>query len=259
MAGKYFYQKISKAVKEDRIIEDFDRLLSLSTQRTNFSSSEELKAYIIEGTLLNVNSFGSKILSIPSGEYMVWMTNSGHTMLVPTAQTTRSQEVFEHAEEQYEVLTKNLLKAFVGVSKTLNEAADDEDKDEDEKKGSKETEEVEFTLTVDKSTVDRTPIMSAMENSHLTVTELAKLCGVDPPAISRILREPSSGPGDPGGRDPSIGLAARICSVLSMDPRSAFPDIFTRDKRSKPKEVKGNRASGSGTFRGNKSKQKSAL
>jgi len=253
MAGQYFYKKISKAVTEDRIVEDFDLLLGNSLARSSFSSSEDLQKYLTEGAMLNVNSFGSKILSIPSGEYLVWLTDAGHTMLVPASQNQRSKEVFENAGP-IEIFTNDLLKSFIGLEKTLAEAEnkDDVPGDDDEQKKENEKEDISFTLNVDRSDIDRTSILQAMEDQGLTETELAERVGVDTPAISRILRKPKPGPGDPGGRNPSIGLAARICSVLSMDPRSAFPDIFSKDERPKAKKTKANRASGSGTGRSKK-------
>lgn len=262
MAGQYFYKKISKAVTEDRIVEDFNLLLSNSIARSSFNSKSELEEYLTEGAMLNVNSFGSKVLSIPSGEYMVWLTDAGHTMLVPVDASQAKKDVFENAGETIELFTKDLLKAFVGVGKTLAEAdnkddtsdnKDEQDKDEQDKENERSG---KFRLNVDRSDIDRTSILHAMEDLGITETELADRVGVDTPAISRILREPTPGPGDPGGRNPSIGLAARICSVLSMDPRSAFPDIFTRDKRQKPKATKANRASGSGTGRSKSAYQK---
>jgi DNA-binding XRE family transcriptional regulator len=254
MAGQYFYKKISKAVTEDRIIEDFDLLLGNSISRSSFNSSEDLQKYLTEGAMLNVNSFGSKILSIPSGEYLVWLTDAGHTMLVPASESQKTKEVFENTRASYEVFTNDLLKSFIGVEKTLTEAEnkDDVPGDEDEQKKENEEKDISFTLNVDRSDIDRTSILQAMEDQGLTETELAERVGVDTPAISRLLRKPKPGPGDPGGRNPSIGLAARICSVLSMDPRSAFPDIFSKDERPKAKKTKANRASGSGTGRSKK-------
>ena len=256
MAGQYFYKKISKAVTEDRIIEDFDLLLGNSISRSSFNSSEDLQKYLTEGAMLNVNSFGSKILSIPSGEYLVWLTDAGHTMLVPASDSQKTKEVFENARASYEVFTNDLLKSLIGVEKTLTEAENKDDakgdEDEKEKEDDDKDKDISFTLNVDRSDVDRTSILQAMEDQGLTETALAERVGVDTPAISRLLRKPKPGPGDPGGRNPSIGLAARICSVLSMDPRSAFPDIFSKDDRPKAKKTKSNRASGSGTGRSKK-------
>ena len=160
MAGQYFYKKISKAVTEDRIIEDFDLLLGNSISRSSFNSSEDLQKYLTEGAMLNVNSFGSKILSIPSGEYLVWLTDAGHTMLVPASDSQKTKEVFENARASYEVFTNDLLKSFIGVEKTLTEAENKDDakgdEDEKEKEDDDKDKDISFTLNVDRSDVDRT-------------------------------------------------------------------------------------------------------
>lgn len=224
--SKYFYQKLSNRLDDSTILEGFDTLLSVATCPSSFNSIEELQEYITEGALLNVNVLGSKALSIPCGEYQVWLTDAGHTMLVPTLSGTSNDGVFEHKAESFEISTKDMLKTFHGFGKTLAEnyspvfEADDEEPDDEKEDMSK------FQLSIDKQTVDRMPLLKAMEEKQMTVTELAELCGVDPPAISRILRQPEPGPGDPGGRNPSMPLAAKICAALSMDPKSAFPDIF---------------------------------
>jgi hypothetical protein len=45
--------------------------------------------------------------------------------------------------------------------------------------------------------------------------------------ISRLLRTPKDVQGDPGGRNPSIGLASRISKALRVPVEALFPDIFT--------------------------------
>lgn len=229
-----FYQKLTNAVNDDVLTEDFDQLLKNATSPNAFKNSAELKQHITEGALLNINTMGTKAFSIPSGEYMVWLTDAGHTMLVPTNTISRTPDVFEHTQDTIELSTRDMLKKFNCFTKTLAESWNEEeswneaDDDETEDDTSDRRDSAKFSLTVDKNTVDRTPIMKAMEEKQFTVTRLAELCGVDTPAISRILRTPETGPGDPGGRNPSIELAAKICAALSMDPRSAFPDIFTK-------------------------------
>ena len=237
MASRPFYDRLSERVQEITMLEGFDHLLAAATESNTFSNSQELQSYITEGALVNVNTFGSGVFSIPSGEYMVWLTDAGHTMLVPTDQLTRTPDVFENSEHGFEISTRDMLKTFTGFGRTLTEADEEEpekdeerDRERDRDRDEDKPESRDFSLAVDASTVDRTPILRAMEDQKFTVTELANQCGVDPPAISRILREPQPGPGDPGGRNPSIELAAKICAILSMDPRSAFPDIFTKKR-----------------------------
>jgi transposase-like protein len=93
----------------------------------------------------------------------------------------------------------------------------------------------EFRNSIDHSSVDRETIARAIEDRGYTVTSLAQELGVDPPAISRILRKPKDTQGDPGGRNPSMGLASEICRVLRLDPTAAFPDIFAPQQAYEPR------------------------
>lgn len=247
--AQYFYKKLSNRLDDTAILESFNALLSVATSPGSFISSDEFKKYITEGALLNVNTIGSRALSIPCGEYQVWLTDAGHTMLVPTSDNAFNNDVYENREIGFEISTRDMLKTYNGFSKTLaenfygnagmGEAEDDymamSERDTEEG-ASPDNDPGEFELTVQKQTVDRKPLLRAMEEKELTVTELAALCSVDPPAISRILREPETGPGDPGGRNPSMDLAARICAALSIDPKTAFPDIFNKKSYSTKNE-----------------------
>jgi len=88
-------------------------------------------------------------------------------------------------------------------------------------------------------------MLRAMEQQNHTVTSLADAVGVDPPAVSRLLRTPKDRQGDPGGRNPSIGLASRIANELRMDVEALFPDIFGVPKQDLgARETPGNRGSG---------------
>lgn len=247
--AQYFYKKLSHRLDDTAILESFNALLTVATSPGSFISSDELKTYITEGALLNVNTIGSKALSIPCGEYQVWLTDAGHTMLVPTGENNYANDVFENRDMGFEISTLDMLRTFNGFNKTLaenlygnagmGEAEDDfmaVSEKEYEDDAAQDNDPGEFELTVQKQTVDRKPLLRAMEEKELNVTELAALCSVDPPAISRILREPEAGPGDPGGRNPSMELAARICAALSIDPKTAFPDIFNKKSYSTKNE-----------------------
>jgi DNA-binding XRE family transcriptional regulator len=246
---QYFYKKLSGALNDTAILEGFELLLNAATKPGAFTSKQEFLDYITEGALLNVNALGSKNLSIPCGEYQIWLTEAGHPMLVPTSDNTMFSEVFDRQAENYEVNKKDLANNYQGFNKAtdednklnISEEGDEDKEDEDEEYKTdaeldnendseyvkrSEDKTAKFELAVDKNTVDRTPLMKAMEDKRLTITDLADQVGVDPPAISRILRQPTPGPGDPGGRNPSMELAAKICSALSIDPKNAFPDFF---------------------------------
>lgn len=184
---------------------------------------------------------------------MVWMTDAGHTMLVPTF-GPKSREVYEHQRDSYEILTRDLLANWNKIEKTISEDGNIQNLQQggnqenlQEPEGTPGDEEQgkanKFKSEIDVSTVDRTPILRAMQDRGHTVTSLANEVGVDPPAISRILRTPKDVQGDPGGRNPSMGLASQICNVLRIDPTAAFPDIFAA-KNYEARQTPGNAGSG---------------
>lgn len=224
MPNRYFLEKLSARLNEESMAASFDRLLTASTKPGTFANSKDLKSYLTEGALLNVTAFGSQAFSIPAGEYMVWMTNSNNTMLVPTK--NQPNEVLESRGAQYEIFTKDMLANPLGFAQTLDEnfgMSPFSEADEDEDGG-------EFISNVDEESVDRTALLRAMQTKELTETELADRLGVHVSAVSRLLRKPQKGPGDPGGRNPSMKLAGRLCKELNIDPGIAFPDIFGKRK-----------------------------
>ena len=239
--------KLDLLLGEDRTLIEFDDLLNSSIN--GFRSQSHLKKYLSEGALLNVGVLASKALSMPCGEYMVWMTDAGHTMLVPTKGESR-REVYENSSQQYDIFTNTLLQNWNKLSRTLSEDKMPEqfkqDNQEQDQNDEKDSDGEGISMKIDASTVDRKPILRAMEDRGFTVTSLASAVGVDPPAISRILRTPKKRQGDPGGRNPSMGLASQVCTALRLDPTAAFPDIFGDKSKYKPRSNPGNRGSGMG-------------
>ena len=171
---------------------------------------------------------------------MVWVTDVGHTMLVPT-KLEKTQEVFEATEDQYEVMTPDLLANW----QHLNTVTEDSDSDDSDSDDSPEGEK--FQSSVNPADIDRKALLRAMEDRGYTVTSLANAAGVDPPAISRLLRTPKRTQGDPKGRNPSMGLAAKVSNLLRVGPTSLFPDIFGISGKQdlEAKNVSGNSQSGS--------------
>lgn len=128
------------------------------------------------------------------------------------------------------------------------------------KKKKKKTKESEGIFSkINSDTVDRSNLEMAMNRKDMTVTELATLANVDPSTVSRNLRRPkaSSGGADPGGRNPSIALAADISQILGIPIETGFPDLFR--KGSKRKKRKGNVKSGRSSHLKNKGKLEESI
>lgn len=236
--------KIQAVLNEhNQALSDVDALFDIAKRPGKyFSAAPELKQHLCEGSLLNVGTIASGALSIPCGEYMVWVTDVGHTMLVPT-NIDRSQEVFEAVDDQYEVMTPDLLanwKHLGVVTEDDSDSDSDSDSDEDSPRGE------QFQSSVNPADIDRKSLLRAMEDRGYTVTSLAAAAGVDPPAISRLLRTPKRTQGDPKGRNPSMGLAAKVSNLLRVGPTSLFPDIFGISGKQdlEAKDVSGNSQSG---------------
>lgn len=231
-------QKLDIALKPDTVVEDLEQLFTVSTSPARFNDAKQFNNYLVEGSLLNITSLASKALSIPSGEYMVWVTDVGHTMLVPTGQKSTNSEVFEHAAQQYEIATPNLLQNWNQIERVLEEEESDP------------PEEHQFEPKI--GGIKRRAMYRAMQNHGYDQDygALAAKVGVQTPMISRILS---------GDRTPSMGTASQICDALNSDPTAIFPDIFNvqQGKKYKPKQVKGNRGSGmKGSASGSKRKGK---
>ena len=251
--------KLDRQFVEDRVTEEFDTLLSGTLSPERFDDPRQFRDYLCEGALLNISQLASHSLSIPAGEYMVWVTDVGHTMLVPTKEEKEYQDVLESFSDQYEVLTPDLLRHWNKVEKVLAEEQEPwnpqhqpeerghkDDAGNEEETEEKDTSGPEIKSRVNAADIDRPPMLRAMEDRGYTVTSLAADAGVQPPAISRLLRTPKDRQGDPGGRNPSMGLAAKISKLLRMDPTALFPDIFGASGQQdlEARQTPGNRGSG---------------
>jgi transcriptional regulator with XRE-family HTH domain len=227
-----FLRKLNSRLNNS-IHEELDTIIDIAGSLNSFKSPQEFKSGFAEGSVLNVTKIAANALAIPSGNYMVWATNRSTTTLIPTDGFGRSMT------EGYSVRTPKILENWAVIQKPLMERASSK------KKKRKKKQEDGVSAEIDMSTVDRSEIALALEKQGFTVTDLADACGVDPSTISRIMREPKTGGKDPGGRDPSVGLAAKIATFLRIDVESLFPDLFDV-KRSglEQKRVKANKGSG---------------
>ena len=202
-----------------------DELVKMATSPDRFDTSDELLSFLTEGASLKLGNIAANALSLKPSTFIVWESDGSKAVLLDNA-----------ANKQYQVSIESLVKQFRNISKVIGEETGLENLDADD--------QPEFNLSIDKDSVDRTALLAGMERSGHTVTSLAKAVGVDPPAISRILRKPRKGGTDPGGRNPSLGLAAQVCGELKVPVTKAFSDIFGRESEYKPKQVKANSQSG---------------
>lgn len=226
-----FSKKLDRRLNTIAIEEEVNTIIDTLFSNNGFDNISEFRNYLTEGALLNINVLASKALSIPSGQYMVWATDAGTTMLVPCKTTNR--EVFENHRTET-IHTSRLMQQWNKINKILAESEDDESTDG-------------IPQRIDMSTVDRDPFARAMERQGHSETSLADAVGVNVSSISRLLRKPKSGHGDPGGRNPSINLAAKIGNELKSEVESLFPDIFKKGRSDmKQRKPKSNRGSGKG-------------
>lgn len=209
----------------------FGMLLENAVQSNSFHTKDELTQYLFEGSLLQLSKLGEHYFSIPSGQYLVYTTSQGSTMLVPVSQTANREEVYEDKGQFFEVSTTKLLNNWNLLGKPAPLLEDDESEIGDE------------SNRIDLDSVDRDAIVQAMNDQNMSVTDLADKVGVNKSTISRYLRKPKQGiQGDPGGRTPSLATAGEISTALRAAPTTLFPDVFKQNKRKKKRQ--GNRGSG---------------
>jgi len=242
---------LNKINKKLKILESVNESLSALQNDYGYNSRKDFINYLSEGSLINLTGISSVALNIPIGEYIV-LENKSNIKLFSLSN-----------KKEYNVFSESLYDNWYTISKPICEEEDSNSfnnfpvkKSDSRLPGSNsndDDDDEEISMNIDKSTVDRLPILNAMENHGETVTSLADKCGVDPPAISRILRKPHKGSGDPGGRNPSIGLAAEICKALRISPTAAFPDIFKADEY-EHRKTKANSGSGNKGDKGEASK-----
>jgi len=238
MRSKTLSQKLNEALTINQA-EGFDEMLETAQSGLRrFDTVQQLKSHLHEGALLNITKLGSYALKIPYGEYMVWMTDSGHTMLVPANKNGSPSGVYEAAEDKYDVLTPALLQHFNSVERVLEEAQDQnafEENDDIEKESNSENQPAQqFKSYINPNEIDRHEILRAMRRKGMTETQLAAAVGVDTPMISRVLRTEG-----PSARDPSYELACKLSDVLGVPL-----DIFRKGEKMRKQTKPATRTSG---------------
>ena len=203
---------------------EVENFFELSDSIHRFDSLSEFRKHLREGALLNINVIASKALSIPQGEYAVWTTDAGHTVLVPTP--SASGDLVNRESDQYEIHTNKLLGSWNRVSRAILERNDGS---ENLKQGSDK--EHFDTAPIDQpdgpytfgKPVGRSQLWQAMTDRGIGVDELADMVGVDKSTISRLLRRVQKGKEEPGGRNPSAQLAMKIADALGVPVDTVMP------------------------------------
>ena len=123
-----FKNKLDALFQEDPIVGELDAMIDASQNTPvtfdslrRFKNVSDLGRHLDEGALLNVNNMGSTALSIPCGDYMVMATDAGHTMLVPIGSKSNYREVFEHKQEEFDVMTPRLLGNWHNIERVIGE------------------------------------------------------------------------------------------------------------------------------------------
>lgn len=225
-------QRLAQVAPDVDAANEIDGLMELARSPGRFDSPAEFRRHLREGALLNVGVVASKALSVPQGEYAVWTTDAGHTVLVPT-DAPRSGDVVTREAPQYEIYTSQLLGSWNRVSRTIaegefggqrrgQEGGDKGNNGGDEGGGRQqdhyanaptETPDGPYTFG---SKVARTELWQAMKDRNMGDSELADAVGVDKSTISRLLRKVERGQEEPGGRNPSAEVAMKISRVLGV-------------------------------------------
>lgn len=212
-----------------RVTDSYDEIDGILEQIRNpgrFDSRVEFQRHLREGSLLDVSVLASKALAIPSGEYAVWTTDAGHTVLMPT-DSPRAGDVVTREAPQYELHTSHLLGSWNRISRTIAERqqmngihqrsqqGDESEKSNNDHFQGAPTEQPDGPYTFG-SKVARTELWQAMKDRNMGDSELADAVGVDKSTISRLLRKVEQGQEEPGGRNPSAELAMKISRVLGV-------------------------------------------
>jgi transcriptional regulator with XRE-family HTH domain len=209
------------------------RRMEIATQdATSFESPNQFKQYLNEGVLLNISRIASQALSIPAGEYLIWTTDPGHTMLVPTSEEKKvGDEILkDDHDQQYEVHTRDLLRHWNKIERVMGEDGSKGAVGGDDEGDGEETAAQIKRRAGGGGEGGRPELATALQNADMTMSDLADQLGVDVSTISRW-----TGWGNGGGeRNPSYDNLARLqqagIDLEGLFSKGARPEIGpTRD------------------------------
>ncbi len=120
--------RIAKTGKEigvpiEETANELATMLSLAASPNNFRDRKHFRTHLMEGLLLNINHLASDALSIPAGQYVVWTTDAGKTMLVPTNESAdrAGGAVMADRPERFDLVTADLLNCWNKVERRIFE------------------------------------------------------------------------------------------------------------------------------------------
>lgn len=173
-----------------------------------FTSKKHFQHHLCEGLLLNVNTLASKALAIPSGEYVVWLTDAGHTMLVPTSANQRHGDIV-HGEsaQRYDVLTPKLVGCWSKLERVVSNQLLGEVRDFKTDVSGPEGGKREPRVT--KAHQGLPNLRRAREQAGLSLSDVSDRTGL---AVSTIAKH------ELGYANPLHGSMEKIMDALDVDP-----------------------------------------
>lgn len=167
-------------------------LVETALSDRGFNNLSHLKNNLTEGLMLSINTIGSKALSIPTGEYVVWLTDANTTTLIPTTEAAATtDQVLETTEDKYDLQTRDLLKNWNKVERVIGER------------------------TASHKAAARGSLAAAIDNSGSSQEEIASKLGVNPSTVSRWVNR-----GEKKGswRNPRYDHIDGLATALRLDP-----------------------------------------
>lgn len=176
---------------------------------TGYESKEQFKQQLQEGLILNINTLSAKALSIPNGEYLVWATDPGHTMLVPAEAKDKGGDVVASEGTTYDIHTPSLLHIWNKIERIIDEEGE---KVRDFKTDRSGPEGGAREPHVTKSQEGQPSLRRMREQAGLSLKDLSDRSGLAVPTIAKH---------ELGYANPSYDSMERIIDALNAEP-----DVF---------------------------------